>query len=229
MIRSRARAGRRRAWLHARARRNEAQHLAVQITKMRLLGCGIAFPDDALVGYLHTFRRVMELGPPVAVADFRTRRSAIARDLAVLRFPAVAARGNAAWLKPFGIVVGVVEMVAVVLCSGPRRGGEDEHQEGDDERETDIGSGRRRGRRCFEPVGVKTATAAILLAAYRPDLADLFRAPAAAVADVTFDVAQSHHGLHYILPITLLDFRTSCARSCALDRCLLVENCGIRA
>src|SRR5882672_1543986 len=105
---------------------------------MRLLGRGIAFPDDAVVGYLHPFRRVMELGPPVAAADFHCRRSAIARGLAVLRFPAVAARGSAARLKPFGIVVGVVEMMAAVLCSGPRRGGEDDHQEGDDEGETDI-------------------------------------------------------------------------------------------
>jgi hypothetical protein len=107
---------------------------------------------------------------------------------------------------PFGIVVGVVEMVAVVLCSGPRRGDEGERQEGDDESETDIGPGRRLARRCLKPVSVKTAAATILLAASRPDLADLLRAPAAAVAEVTFDVAQSHHGLHYILPITLLDF-----------------------
>lgn len=104
---------------------------------------------------------------------------------------------------PFGIVVGVVEMVAVVLCSGPRRGGEGKHQEGDDECKTDIGPGRRLKRPCFRPVSVKAATA-ILLAAYHPDLADLFRAPAAAVAEVTFDVVQSHHGLHGILPITLL-------------------------
>ena len=148
----------------------------------------------------------MEFSPPVAVADFRSRRSPIARSLAVLRFLAVAALGSAAWLMPFGIVVGVVEMVAVVLCSGPRRGDEGERQEGDDESETDIGPGRRLARRCLKPVSVKTATAAILLAASRPDLADLLRAPAAAVAEVTFDVAQSHHGLHYILPITLLDF-----------------------
>jgi hypothetical protein len=51
-------------------RGNEAQHLAEQITEMRLLGRGIAFPDDALVGYLRPFRRVMEFSPPVAVADF---------------------------------------------------------------------------------------------------------------------------------------------------------------
>ena len=95
---------------------------------MRLLGRGIAFPDDALVGYLHPFRRVMELSPPVAVADFRSRRSAIARGLAVLRFPAVAARGSGAWLKPFGIVVGVVEMVAAVLVHGD--GDEDETSRG---------------------------------------------------------------------------------------------------
>jgi hypothetical protein len=148
----------------------------------------------------------MEIGPPVAVADFRSRRSPIARSLAVLRFLAVAALGSAAWLMPFGIVVGVVEMVAVVLCSCPRRGGDGERQEGDDESETDIGPGRRLARCCLKPVSVKTATATILLAASRPDLADLFRTPAAAVAEVTFDVAQCHHGLHYILPIALLDF-----------------------
>jgi hypothetical protein len=142
-----------------------------------------------------------------------------------LRFPAVAAREDAARLKPFGIVVGVVEMVAVVLCPGPRRGGENEHQESDDESETDIGPGRPRGRRCSEPVGVKTATAAILLAAYRPDFADLFRAPAAAVAEVTCDMVQSHHGLHCILPITLLAFRTSFARSCALDHAACAPRC----
>jgi hypothetical protein len=123
-----------------------------------------------------------------------------------LRFLTQMIRGSAAWLMPLGIVVGVVEVVAVVLCSCPRRDGEGERQEGDDESETDIGPGRRLARRCLKPVSVKTATAAILLAASRPDLADLFRAPAAAVAEVTFDVAQSHHGLHYILPITLLDF-----------------------
>src|SRR6266404_588395 len=197
-MRSRAMAGRWRGWLCARVRGNKAQHLAVQITEVCLFGRGIAFPDDALVGYLHPFRRVLEFGPPAAVADFRFRRSAIAGDHAVLRFPAVAARGSAARLMPFGIVVGVVEMVAVVLCPGPRRGGEGERQEGDDEGETDIGPGRRLARRCLEPVSVEAATAAILLASCRPDLADLCRAPAAAVAEITFDVAQSHHGLHYI-------------------------------
>src|ERR1700756_5092208 len=106
MIRSHARAGLRGAWLHVRARRNEAEHPAVQVTEVRLLGRGIAFPDDALVGYLHPFRRVMEFSPPVAMPNLRSRRSAIARSLAVLRFPAVAARGSAAWLEPFGIVVG---------------------------------------------------------------------------------------------------------------------------
>src|SRR5216684_8675914 len=110
-------------------------------------------------------------------------------------------------------------MVAAVRCSGPRRGGEDKHQDGDDESETDIGPGRRGGRRCFTPVGVKTATAAILLAAYRPDLADLFRAPAAAVAEVTFDVAQSHHGLHYILPTTLLKRAASRERRHGASHC----------
>jgi hypothetical protein len=44
-------AGPRRASLHAGIRRNEAQHLAVQITEMPLFGRGIAFPNDALVGY----------------------------------------------------------------------------------------------------------------------------------------------------------------------------------
>jgi len=165
----------------------------------------------------------MEFSPPVAVADFRSRRSAIARGLAVLRFLAVAARDSAAWLMPFGIVVGVVEMVAVVLCSGPRRGDEGERQEGDDKSKGDISPGRLLARLCLKPVSVKTATAAILLTASRPDLADLFRAPAAAVASVTFEVARSHHGLHYILPITLLDFRPSYGQSCALDHaaCLL--------
>ena len=117
----------------------------------------------------------------------------------------------------------VVEMLAVVLCSCPRRDGESERQEGDDESETDIGPGWRLARRCLKPVSVKTATAAILLAPSRPDLADLFRAPAAAVAKVTFDVAQSHRGLHYILPIALRDFRPSHGQSCALDHtaCLL--------
>ena len=148
----------------------------------------------------------MEFSPPVAVTDFRSRRSAIARGLAVLRFLAVAARGSAAWLMPFGIVVGVMEMGPVVLCSCPRRGDEGERQEGDDKSKGDISPGRLLARLCLKPVSVKTATAAILLAASRPDLADLFDAPAAAVAEVTFDVAQSHHGLHYILPITLLDF-----------------------
>src|SRR4029453_2385126 len=167
----------------------------------------------------------MELGPPVAVADFRFRRSAIARGLAVLRFPAVATREDAAWLTPFGIVVGVVEMVAVVLCPGPWRGGEDEHQEGDDKSQTKIGPGRRRGRRCLTRGGVKTATAVILLATYRPALADMFHAPAAAVAEVTCDVVQSHRGLHCILPITLLAFRTSCARSCPLDHAASARRC----
>jgi hypothetical protein len=133
-------AGRWRGWLCARIRRNKAQHPAVQVTEMCLLGRGIAFPDDALVGYLHPFRRVMEFSPPVAMPNLRSRRSAIARGLAVLRFLAVAARGMGAWLKPFGIVVGVVEMVAAVLCPGPRRGGDGERQEGDDEDATDIGA-----------------------------------------------------------------------------------------
>jgi len=91
----------------------------------------------------------MEFSPPVAVADFRSRRSAIARGLAVLRFLAVAARGSAAWLMPFGIVVGVVEMVAVVLCSGPRRGDEGERQEGDDKSKGDISPGRLLARLSF--------------------------------------------------------------------------------
>src|SRR5260370_35731182 len=127
----------------------------------------------------------MEFSPPVAVADFRSRRSPIARSLAVLRFLAVAALGSATWLMPFGIVVGVVKMVAVVLCSCLRRGGDGERQEGDDESETDIGPGRRLALRCLKPVSVKTATATILLAASRPDLAELFRALAPPEADGT--------------------------------------------
>src|SRR5260370_19883244 len=164
-MRSRVTAGRWRGWLCARIRGNKAQHLAVQIAEMCLFGRGIAFPDDALVGYLHPFRRVLEFGPPAALADFRFRRSAIAHDRAVLRFPAVAARGSATRLMPFGIVVGVVEMVVVVLCPGPRRSGEGERQQGDDEDATDIDPRRRLARRCLEPVGIKAVTAAILLAA----------------------------------------------------------------
>ena len=88
---------------------------------MPLFGRGIAFLDDALVRYLHPFRQALEFSPPVALADFCSRRRAIARGLAILRILAVAARGTGVWLMPFGIVVGVVEMVAIVLCSGLRR------------------------------------------------------------------------------------------------------------
>src|ERR1700757_2621856 len=90
-------------WLYARARRDKAQHLAVPIAEMPLFGRGIAFPNDALVGYLHPLRRAWDLGPPVASPDFCPSRGAIAGRLAILRFPAVAARGIGTGLMPFGI------------------------------------------------------------------------------------------------------------------------------
>src|ERR1700757_1303120 len=97
----RAVARRRRALLYARARWNKAQYLAIPIAEMTLFRRGIAFPNDALVGYLNPLQRAWDLGPPVASADFCLRRGAIAGRLAILRFPAVAARSSGTGLMPF--------------------------------------------------------------------------------------------------------------------------------
>src|SRR5262249_61923201 len=129
---------RRRTALGARAWWDETEHAAVVEAEMRAFNIGVALADDAVVGDDHPLA-VVRLGPPAAGADFGGRRVAVARGLAVLGFPTVAAGHAAARLLPLGIVVGVMKVMAVVLCPGPGRRGKDQDEHRQDRGHADVG------------------------------------------------------------------------------------------
>src|SRR5262249_58613754 len=83
--------------------------------------------QDTVVGDDHPLA-VVRLGPPMAVADFGGRGVAVAGDVAALRLLAVAAGRIGPRLLTLGIVIGVIEVMAVVLPTRLRCRGKAEHE-----------------------------------------------------------------------------------------------------
>src|SRR4029077_3473851 len=116
-------------WLCACARWDETQHAPVVEAKMSSFDVWVALAQDTVIGHDHPLA-VVPLGPPTARADFSGCWIAVARGLAGLRFLAVTTGRIGAWLLPLGIVLGVMEVMAVVLRPGLRccGKGDDEHR-----------------------------------------------------------------------------------------------------
>ena len=100
-------------------------------------GVRIALAKDMIVGHDYLLA-VLCIGPPMAVMDSPCRGVAVAGEVAVLRAPAAAAGGIGPRSRPSGVVVLLIEVLAVVPSSHGRGRGKPEHEYRENVRAADV-------------------------------------------------------------------------------------------